>query len=114
METIYRRKRPSELTEELRQAKLIKDKEYEQAVANLSTPFYQKKRSEGVTPGEEATYQLAKTQLWDTYEQWAIAEGLYEEITLEEQELAARNGLIEQLGRVNNLRAQLGLKLMEL
>lgn len=111
---MYRRKRPSELTEELRQDKLVKDKEYEQAVANLSTPFYQKKRSVGVTPEEQTTYEQVKHQLWSDYEQWAIASGLCEEITLVEQELAQMDGLLEQIHRLNNLRTQLGKKELEL
>lgn len=114
IEAKHRRKRPSGLMEK-QQDKLVKDKEYEDAVAKLSGDFYSKKRSiVGVTSLEEAIYHAAKTLLWDTYEQWAIASGLYEEITLEEQELTAMADFTEELKALNVIRTRLSKKELHL
>ena len=113
METIYRPKRPSSLTDGQRQAKLQKDSEYEIAVQNLSTAFYQKKRTTGVTAKEEETYKTAKAKLWNDYYEWARASGLYEEITPEQQLAEIETNLTEQLEQVNQIRAELGRKPLE-
>ncbi len=83
--------------------------EYEIAAQNLSADFYRKKRSTGVTAREEGVYQAQKTKLWDDYYNWAVANGLYEEVTPEQQLGEAENGLTMQLESVNAVRTELGL-----
>ena len=56
VETIWRPKRYSLLTDAQKQAKLQKDSQYEIAVQNVSSAFYQKKRTVGVSAKEEADY----------------------------------------------------------
>jgi len=107
VETIWRPKRPSALTDNQRAAKLQKDSEYEIAVQNLSTSFYQKKRTTGVTAAEEDKYKQDKAELWNDYLEWARANGLYEEVTPEQQLAEAETGLTEQLEEVNRLRVEL-------
>jgi len=113
METIYRPKRPSSLTDGQRQAKLQKDSEYEIAVQNLSTAFYQKKRATGVTAKEENDYKAQKTQLWNDYKAWAISQGLYEQVTPEQQLAEAEEALNFHLEGVNQIRTELGRKPLE-
>lgn len=107
METVWRPKRPRDLTEAQRVAKLQKDSEYEIAVRNLSTSFYHQQRTTGVTAEEEDTYKQAKARLWNDYLEWAKANGLYEEVTPEQQLAEAEAGLSEQLDEVNQLRVEL-------
>ena len=108
METEYRQKATHNLSPKQQKAKLKKDSEYEIAVQNLSASFYQKKRTVGVTAEEEETYKTTKADLWDDYYQWAIAEGLYEVVTPEQQLTEAEDGLSDQLAKVNSIRADLG------
>ena len=105
--TIWRSKRPSALTDSQRAERLQRDSEYEIAVQNLSTAFYQKKRTVGVTTEEEEKYRQDKAKLWNDYLEWAKANGLYEEITPEQQLAEAENTLSSQLEEVNRLRAEL-------
>lgn len=107
METVWRPKRPRDLTEAQRVAKLQKDSEYEIAVQNLSTSFYHQQRTTGITAEEEDTYKQAKARLWNDYLEWAKANGLYEEVTPEQQLAEAEAGLSEQLDEVNQLRVEL-------
>ena len=107
VETIWRPKRPSALTDSQRAEKLQKDSQYEIAVQNLSTAFYHKKRSVGVTAEEEEAYRQAKSKLWNDYLEWAKANGLYQEVTPEQQLAEAENTLNSQLEEVNRLRAEL-------
>jgi hypothetical protein len=107
VETIWRPKRPSALTDSQRADKLQKDSQYEIAVQNLSTAFYQKKRSTGVTTEEEEAYRQAKARLWNDYLEWAKANSLYEELTPEQQLAESKTGLQAQLEAVNQLRAEL-------
>jgi len=107
VETIWRPKRPSALTDNQRAAKLQKDSEYEIAVQNLSTAFYTKKRTVGITAEEEEEYRQQKAQLWDNYYQWATANSLYEEVIPDQQLAEAETGLTEQLEEVNRLRVEL-------
>ena len=93
METLYRQIAPHKLTEAQRTEKVKKDSEYEIAVQNLSTAFYQKKRTVGVTEAEEATYKADKVALWNTYQEWAKANGLYETVTVEAQLAEREAGL---------------------
>lgn len=107
VESIWRPRRPSALTDSQRAEKLQKDSEYEIAVQNLSTSFYQKKRTVGVTAGEEEKYRQDKAKLWNDYLEWAKANGLYEEVTPEQQLAEAETGLMAQLEEVNRLRVEL-------
>ena len=107
MPTIYRQKAPRHLTEAQRSIKLTKDSEYEIAVQNLSAEFYRKKRSVGVTAEEEADYKAQKAQLWNDYYNWAVSEGLYEEVTPEQQLAEAEDTLNAQVEVVNAIRAEL-------
>lgn len=113
LETVWRQKSPRKLTDAQRKAKLQKDSEYEIAVQNLSAEFYKKKRSVGVTPKEEAQYNEHKSQLWSDYYQWAISQGLYEEVTPEQQLAEAEDGLNTQIEEVNLIRAELKRPLLE-
>jgi len=114
VETIYRPIRPSKLTDAQRQAKLVKDSEYEIAVQNLSVAFYEKKRTVGVTAQEEETYKTQKSKLWNDYKAWAIGEGLYEELTPERQLAEAEEPLSAQLEEVNQIRVELKRKPLEI
>jgi len=107
VESIWRPKRPSALTDSQRAEKLQKDSGYEIAVQNLSTAFYSKKRTVGVTQQEEDDYRAQKAQLWNNYKTWAISAGLYEEVTPEQQLAEAETGLMAQLEEVNQLRVEL-------
>jgi len=113
VETIWRPKRPSALTDSQRAEKLQKDSEYEIAVQNLSTAFYHKKRTAGVTPQEEEAYKQAKAKLWNDYLEWAKANGLYQEVTPEQQLAEVGESLRLQLEEVNRLRAELKLRPLE-
>lgn len=108
METIYKQIAPHRLTKPQFQAKLTKDSEYEIAVQNLSTPFYQKKQTTGVTAQEEETYISQKAKLWNDYREWAISEGLYEEVTPEQQLTEAETRLTQGAVIVNKIRQELG------
>jgi hypothetical protein len=114
VETIWRPKRPSALTDSQRADKLQRDSQYEIAVQNLSTAFYTKKRSVGVTAEEEEAYRQAKSKLWNDYLEWAKANGLYQEVTPEQQLAEAENTINSQLEEVNQLRAELKLNPFEL
>jgi citrate lyase alpha subunit len=110
METLYRQIAPHKLTEAQRTEKLKKDSEYEIAVQNLSTAFYQKKRTKGVTAEEEAKYKADKEALWNNYQEWAKKEGLYETVTVKAQ-LAEREASLQiALVEVNEAKRELGLK----
>lgn len=113
METIYRQKAFHNLTDAQKQVKLQKDSEYEIAVQNLSTPFYQKKRTVGVTTKEEETYNQAKSKLWNDYKAWAIGENLYEEVTPEQQLTEVEDRLNAQVEAVNLIRTKLKKPLLE-
>ena len=110
METIWRQKAFHGLTDTQKQDKLRKDSQYEIAVQNLSTAFYQKKRTIGVSAKEEADYQAQKDKLWNDYLNWAKGAGLYEGVTPEQQLAEAENGLNFQIEQVNQIRLELGLK----
>lgn len=110
MEILYRQIAPHRLTEEQRTEKLKKDSEYEIAVQNLSTAYYQKKRTVGVTAEEEAKYKADKEALWNTYQSWAKTNGLYETVTVEQQLAEREAGLQIALKSVNEAKRELGLK----
>ena len=106
METIYRQKPPRKLTDAQRQAKLQKDSEYEIAVQNLTVSW---KKGE-IT---QEVYKQQKSDLWHTYKNWAISEGLYEEVTPEQQLIEAEGGLNAQVEEVNLIRTELKKPLVE-
>lgn len=105
----WKQKRFGRLTPAKQQLKLSKDVEYEKAVQGLSQPYYQKKRTVGVTPVEETAFLAADKKLWDDYLAWAIGQGLYEEITVEQQLTEAEFALSDMVATVNGLRKELGL-----
>ena len=107
METIYRQITPRKLTKSQLEAKIAKDSEYEIAVQNLSAEFYRKKRTTGVSSAEEANYKKQKARLWQDYMDWAMASGLYEEVTPDQQLTEAEVTLSTQLERVNQIRSEL-------
>ena len=113
LETVFRQKTFHRLTDEQKQAKLQKDSQYEIAVQNLSTAFYTKKRTVGVSAKEEADYQAQKSKLWNDYYSWAIGAGLYEQVTPEQQLAEAEAGLNEQVQQVNLIRSELKKPLFE-
>ena len=108
MENKYTQIRFGKLTKEQQKTKLQKDSEYEIAVQNLSTAFYQKKRSVGITLEEEAAYKANKKVLWDDYLTWAKANGLYKTVTPEEQLAEAESGFNRELEELNQKRIALG------
>jgi len=114
MPVIYRQKGHRKLTKKQQQAKLQRDAAYEIAVQNLSTAFYAKKHNGGVTSQEETAYEQAKAGLWNGYRNWAIANDLYEIVTVEQQLSEAMDSLNDQLDKVNDIRDELGLTLLEL
>ena len=114
MPIIFRQKPFSQLTKEQQQLKLQKDSKYEIAVQNLSTAFYTKKRTIGVTAKEEADYQTQHTKLWNDYLEWAKTNELYEEVTPEQQLVEAEDALNLQVGQVNLIRAELSLKAIQI
>ena len=102
IETVWRPKRFSLLTDTQKQEKLTKDSEYEIAVQNLYASL----------PRDEAIAE--KQKLWDKYLQWAQASGLYEEVTPEQQLTEAENKLSEQVNQVNLIRVDMGKPVLEL
>jgi len=100
MKTIFRQIAPHRLTKPQFQAKLVKDSEYEIAVQNLTVSW---KKGEI----KQKAYETQKRDLWHTYKDWAISQGLYEEVTPEQQLTEAELGLDEQLEEVNLIRAEL-------
>ena len=103
METIYRQLAFSKLNDTQKQEKLKKDSEYEIAVQNIY--------ADKVLTSEQK--QTKKKVLWDAYYQWAVANGLYEEVTPEQQLAEAEDGLNVQVEQVNLIRTELGKPLLE-
>lgn len=114
METIYRQLGMSKLSPALRILKNQKDFEYKAACEAISNPFYQKKRSIGVTPEEEQTYLLARANLWDVWKAWAISAGVYEVITPEQYLAENEASLNDMLTNVNFIRGELNKTSLEL
>lgn len=110
----YRQKRFSNLTPEQQTLKLEADVKYEEDVHKLDDPFYQKKHTVGVTPAEEKAHSEAKTKLWDDYYNWAIENDLYEIVLPETQLVEAEARLYGALDPVNELRAELGQRPLEI
>ena len=99
----------SKLAKEQQVLKLEKDAEYKIASDNLAMAYYHKKHTEGATPVEDAAFKAAHDKSWQDYLDWAINQGLYREVTVEEQ-LREQVAVIEEvLPVVNELRKELGL-----
>jgi len=106
METIYRPIAPHRLSKSQLQAKLQKDSEYEIAVQNLTVSW---KRGE-IT---HDAYRTQKAKLWDAWLTWAKANGLYEEVSPEQQLAEAESALSVHLERVNQIRSELSKSPLE-
>ena len=100
METIHRQIAFHRLNDAQKRAKLKKDSEYEIAVQNLTVSY---KKGE-IT---QEAYRQQKSELWHTYKNWAISQGLYEEVTPGQQLAEAEDRLSEVLERVNLIRVEL-------
>ncbi len=107
METIYRQIAPHRLTKPQFQAKLQKDSEYEIAVQNLTMSW---KKGE-IT---QEAYKQQKSTLWHNYRNWAISQGLYKEVTPEQQLAEVEDRLNAQVEEVNAIRQELGQKPIEI
>ena len=101
METLYRQKAFHRLNDTQKKDKLQKDSEYKIAVDNLTVSY---KKGE-IT---QEAYEHEKHMLWHTYKGWAISQGLYEEVTPEQQLAEVERGLSEQVKEVNIIRQELG------
>ena len=103
METIYRQIAFNRLTDAQKQGKLKRDSGYEIAIQNIYA-------NKALTSGQK---QAEKKVLWDAYYQWAMTNGLYEEVTLEQQLTEAEAGLNAQVEQVNLIRVELKKPLVE-
>ena len=101
LETIYRQLAFHKLNDAQKQEKLKKDSEYEIAVKNLYASL----------PREQAMAE--KQKLWNAYYNWAVSQGLYEEVTPEQQLAEAESGLGVQVEQVNLIRTELKRPLLE-
>jgi hypothetical protein len=106
MPTIYRQKAFQELTDAQKQAKLQKDTEYEIAHLSLTADFQKGKLT-------QAKFEAAHAKQWKDYEDWAIANGLYEQVTPEQQLAEAETVLDAQIEQVNSIRSELKRPLIE-
>ena len=101
LETIWRQLAFHKLNDAQKQEKLQKDSEYEIAVRNLYASL----------PREQAIAE--KQKLWSDYYQWAVSQGLYEQVTPEQQLAEAETGLTALVEQVNLIRTELGKSLIE-
>lgn len=106
MPVIYRPKRFSLLNPEQQRAKLAKDRDYEIAHLNLTADSKKGKL-------DEAEFNTRHAQQWKDYVDWAIAQGLYDTVSVEQQLTEATDSLTEQVNMVNQLRQELGRKAIE-
>lgn len=104
METIWRPKQI--LTEEQKKAKLQKDSEYEIAHLNLTADF----RAGKII---QADFEIQHTKQWNGYVEWSITNGLYEEVTLEEQFAEVEAALVDLVKKDNLIRTDLKKPLIE-
>ena len=103
MPIIHRQKAFHRLTPEQQKAKLQKDSDYEIAVHNIYA-------DKSLTPEQK---QSQKVTLWNFYLEWAKANGLYEQVSLEQQLAEADAALNVSVGQVNLIRTELGKPLLE-
>jgi len=106
LESIWRPKSPRLLTDAQKKAKLAKDSEYEIAHLNLSADFQKGKLT-------QAEFEAAHAKQWKDYEDWAKLNGLYEEVTPEQQLAEAEAGLNTVIEQVNLIRTELKKPLVE-
>lgn len=106
METIWRPKPLHLLTEKQKTEKLKKDSEYEIAHLNLSADFKKGK----LTKDE---FGIAHTKQWGNYVEWSKVEGLYEEVTPEQQLIEVESGLNDLVEQVNVIRNELKKPLLK-
>lgn len=106
METLY--EMANSLTKTQIKAKEARDAEYQLASKVLSSAYYEKKRTVGVTAQETADYEVAYKQLWDDYVAWGVTNGIMIEITPEKQLARGEVILLQILQEVNDMRAELG------
>ena len=99
MQSIWRPK--LQLTEEQRQDKFRKDGEYEIAHLNLTADF----KAGRIT---QTDFDTQHAKQWNDYLEWSKANGLYEEVTPEQQLKEAESGLDMQLKIVNEIRLAIG------
>ena len=103
METIYRQIAFNRLTDAQKQGKLKRDSGYEIAVQNIYA-------NKALTSEQK---QAEKKVLWDAYYNWAVSQGLYEQITPEQQLVEAEASLTGQIEQVNLIRTELKKPLLE-
>lgn len=101
MGSIWRPKSYRLLSEKQKADKLIKDKEYEEAVKALYAGTH------SGTPEREYA-QKQKKVLWDAYVEWSKTDGLYEEVTPANQLAERELELDAALEKVNEIKDALG------
>ncbi len=103
---MYRQKAPRHLTNKQQKDKLKRDSEYEIAHLNLSAEY-----KRGKLTKEE--FDALHAKQWKDYEDWAIANGFYEEVTPEQELAEAEAALDMQIKQVNAMRAELNKPLLK-
>ena len=103
---IWRPKQFSVLTDAQKQAKLQKDAEYQIAHLNLTADFKQGKI-------DKKQFDAQHAKQWNDYFEWAKAEGLYKQVTPEQQLAEAEAALTQVITEVNRIRQELGLNPIE-
>jgi len=107
----YRPKRYGDLTEEQRVTLEDIRRRHKEEHDALSESFYQKKRSAGVSPQEQAAFDAQHDAIHQKYEQEMLQTGLLEEYDeLEEMSI----GLTEMVADINRTREQQGQKPLEI
>ena len=101
MPVIHRPKRPSQLTLKQLKAKEARDIAYENAHIALANAYYSQPTH---TPAEQTAFFSQSAKQWQDYVDWSIANGLYEEVSVEQQEIETMEGLNAVLDTVNVLR----------
>jgi len=99
---MYQAIRFSELSKELQAEKLKRDSEYEIAVQNIYA-------DKSLTPKQK---QAQKAALYQKYEDWAKV-NVWREVTDDDLLIQEESNLAEQVISVNELRAKLGKKPVE-
>lgn len=106
-----RLKRRRDLTEAQRAALSDIQRRHKEEHDALSSSFYQKKHSVGVSPEEQAAFDAKHNAIHMKYEQEMVDAGLYEEV----DELAiATAKLNEMVADINLIREGRGLRPLEL
>ena len=111
MPVIHRPKRPSQLSLDQLKAKEAKDTAYEKAHIALANTYYSKPTH---TPAEQTAFFSQSAKQWQDYVDWSIASGLYEEVSVEQQEIETIGSLNAVLDTVNALRVEQGKTELEI